>query len=50
MGYQTKTTLDQGLTELVEWIREQGTREFDYHLPIEIDSDKVPATWRDRLM
>jgi UDP-glucose 4-epimerase len=50
LGYETKTNLDQGLTELVEWIREQGTREFDYHLPIEIDSDKVPATWRDRLM
>jgi UDP-glucose 4-epimerase len=50
LGYKTKTTLDQGLTELVEWIRQQEPRGFDYHLPIEIDSDKVPATWRDRLM
>lgn len=50
LGYETKTTLDQGLTELVEWIKEQGAREFDYHLPIEIDSDKVPTTWRNRLM
>jgi UDP-glucose 4-epimerase len=50
LGYETKTTLDQGLTELVEWIREQGPRDFDYHLPIEIDSDKVPTTWRNRLM
>jgi len=50
LGYETKTSLGQGLTELVEWIREQGPREFDYHLPIEIDSDKVPTTWRNRLM
>jgi UDP-glucose 4-epimerase len=50
LGYETKTPLNQGLSELVEWIREQGPRDFDYHLPIEIDSDKVPTTWRNRLM
>ena len=50
LGYETKTSLDQGLSELVEWIREQGPREFDYHLPIEIDSDKVPTTWSKRMM
>ena len=50
LGYETKTKLDQGLAELVEWIRNQGARDFDYHLPIEIDSDKVPTTWRNRLM
>jgi UDP-glucose 4-epimerase len=50
LGYKTKTTLNEGLTELVEWIREQGPREFDYHLPIEIDSDKVPTTWSKRMM
>ena len=50
LGYETKTSLDQGLSELVEWIREQGPRGFDYHLPIEIDSDKVPTTWSKRMM
>jgi UDP-glucose 4-epimerase len=50
LGYETKTPLDQGLTELVDWIRQQGARDFDYHLPIEIDSPKVPTTWRNRLM
>jgi UDP-glucose 4-epimerase len=50
LGYETKTSLDQGLSELVEWIREQGPREFDYHLPIEIDSDKVPTSWSKRMM
>jgi len=50
LGYETKTSLDQGLSELVDWIREQGPREFDYHLPIEIDSDKVPTTWSKRMM
>jgi UDP-glucose 4-epimerase len=50
LGYETKTSLDKGLAELVEWISQQGPRDFDYHLPIEIDSDKVPTTWRNRLM
>jgi UDP-glucose 4-epimerase len=50
LNYQTQTSVMGGLTELYEWIKEQGPKEFDYHLPIEIDSDKVPATWRNRLM
>jgi len=50
LGYETKVTLVQGLQTMVRWIREHGPRPFAYHLPIEIDSPKVPATWRDRLI
>lgn len=49
LGYQTSTTLDDGLTSLVDWIRERGTKEFEYHLPIEIESDRLPATWAKKL-
>ena len=48
LGYQTSTTLDAGLTSLVDWIRERGTKEFEYHLPIEIESERLPATWAKR--
>jgi len=34
----------------VEWIRERGAKDFEYHLPIEIASDKLPDTWSKRLM
>lgn len=49
LGYQTSTTLDKGLTSLVDWIRERGTKEFEYHLPIEIESERLPATWAKKL-
>lgn len=49
LGYKTSTTLDEGLTQLVDWIRDQGTKEFDYHLPVELVTEKTPKTWTQRL-
>ena len=50
LGYQTDTNLDEGLTKLVDWIRERGTKDFEYHLPIEIQNEKTPETWSKKLM
>jgi UDP-glucose 4-epimerase len=50
LGYRTRVSLIEGLRSMIQWIREQGPRPFEYHLPIEIDSPLVPATWRDRLI
>jgi UDP-glucose 4-epimerase len=50
LKYKTSTTLEEGLTELVNWIKEKGTKAFDYHLPIEFVTDKTPKTWTDKLM
>jgi UDP-glucose 4-epimerase len=50
LGYKTSTSLEEGLTELVNWIKEKGTKPFDYHLPIEFVTDKTPKTWTDKLM
>ena len=49
LGYKTTVTLDQGLVDLVDWIRPR-VKPFEYHLPIEIDSDLTPKTWTQRLM
>lgn len=48
-GYETKVTLDQSLQKMIDYISMRGTRKFEYHLPIEIKSDKTPRTWTDRL-
>jgi UDP-glucose 4-epimerase len=48
LGYQTKTSLNEGLTRLVEWIAQRGTLPFNYHLPIEINNKKTPKTWSER--
>lgn len=48
-GYETKVTLEQSLQKMLDYISMRGTRTFEYHLPIEIVSDKTPRTWTDRL-
>ena len=50
LNYKTSKTLDEGLTELVEWIKIKGTKPFDYHLPLEFVTEKTPKTWSERLM
>lgn len=49
LGYETSTTLEVGLKQLIDWISEQGVRPFSYHLPLEFITDKTPATWKDKL-
>lgn len=49
LGYETKTTLDEGLKEMVQAMVERGPRPFKYHLPLEIVSAKTPRTWTDRV-
>jgi UDP-glucose 4-epimerase len=49
LNYQTSTTLEQGLEELVAWIREKGTLPFDYHLPLEFVNETTPKTWTDKI-
>lgn len=49
LGYETTISLDQGLRDLVEWIRPR-VKEFEYHLPIEIVSELTPKTWTEKLI
>jgi UDP-glucose 4-epimerase len=49
IGYKTTRTLENGLQEMIEYIQRRGPKSFVYHLPVEIISDKTPATWKDRL-
>lgn len=50
LDYKTLTVLEKSIQETVEYIRKKGPRLFDYSYPLEIVSDKTPATWKDRLM
>jgi UDP-glucose 4-epimerase len=43
--YQTTKTLRETLTELVDYIKVRGPKEFDYYLPIEIVNRKTPKFW-----
>jgi UDP-glucose 4-epimerase len=49
LGYKTTVSLRDGLRSIIDWIRAHGTKPFQYHLPIEIDSPLIPDTWKSRL-
>lgn len=49
LGYKTKYTLEEGLSEMIGYIRQRGTKPFTYHLPLEIVNDLTPKTWSERL-
>jgi UDP-glucose 4-epimerase len=50
LDYKTSVSLDAGLRELVSWIQSQPRREFSYHLPLELVTEKTPKTWVDKLI
>ena len=50
LGYKPTRGLDEGLTDIVEYIRARGPRPFDYNFELEIVTDATPRTWRDRLL
>ena len=49
LGYKTTCTLEQGLQEMIDAIKQRGTKPFSYHLPLEIITENIPRTWKDRL-
>jgi len=49
LGYKPKYTLKGGLSEMIEWIKQRGTKPFKYHLDIEILSEKTPETWERKM-
>ncbi len=50
LGYEPKVNLRDGLQSIVNWIRDNGPKPFDYYIPIEINTDLVPETWTKRLL
>jgi UDP-glucose 4-epimerase len=50
LDYEPEYTLRDGLEEMVEWVDQQGAKEFEYHLDLEIINDDTPETWTDQLI
>jgi len=49
LGYKTTYTLRQGLTSIVEYIKQRGCKPFKYHIDLEIINHKTPKTWKEKL-
>lgn len=50
LGFEATHSLDECLSKMVEDIKAKGTKPFDYFMPIEIESDRAPRTWKERLI
>lgn len=48
-GYRTKYRLEESIQTMVDYIRQRGEKNFDYHLPLEIVNELTPKTWSKKL-
>ena len=49
LNYKTKTSLDDGISKMIEYIKANGAKKFRYHLDIEIVNSKTPDTWKKKI-
>lgn len=49
LNFESKISLEEGLSEMIDYIKKRGAKTFEYHLNLEIISDITPKTWKDRL-
>lgn len=49
IGYETTTSLEAGLKNMIDYIHVRGTKPFLYHLDLEINNELTPKTWKNRL-
>ena len=49
LNYKTKTSLDNGILKMINYIKENGIKKFRYHLDIEIVNSRTPDTWTKKI-
>lgn len=49
LNYAADTSTEETIRDTVSWMKTQPTRDFNYHLDLEIINDKTPKTWKDKL-
>jgi UDP-glucose 4-epimerase len=49
LGYKTTISLDDGLVQMIDYIKRKGVRPFKYHIDLEIVNELTPKTWSERL-
>jgi UDP-glucose 4-epimerase len=50
LGYTTTTTLIDGVRSTIQYIKEKGSKPFDYSYPLEIVNEQTPKTWSEKSM
>ena len=50
LDYKTNYKLDDGLKEIIDYIKNRGTKKFKYHLDLEIINELTPKSWTEKLI
>lgn len=50
MGFQPKTSMREGLREMIKWAKEIGPQEFVYLDKFDLENKLVPKTWKNKLL
>ena len=49
LGYKTSVNLDESLDKIINYIRKKGPRHFQYNYRLEINNEKTPIAWKEKL-
>ena len=49
LGYKTSVSLDESLNKIINYIKDKGPKEFQYNYPLEINNEKTPTAWKEKL-
>jgi len=49
LGYKTSVSLENSLDKVINYIKEKGPKNFKYNYTLEIENEKTPKTWKEKL-
>ncbi len=50
LGYKEKFTLRKGIRRMIKWAKELGPQKPIYMQKLEIENEKIPKTWKEKLI
>jgi len=49
LNYKTTVSLDDSLDKVINFIKKNGTKKFEYNYTLEIKNEKTPKTWMEKI-
>jgi len=49
LGYKTSVSLENSLDKVINYIKQKGPKKFKYNYTLEIENQKTPETWKEKL-
>ena len=49
LNYKTQYSVDDSLDAIIEYIKKRGAKDFVYSYDLEINNEKTPDTWKNKI-